>query len=258
MSQITPAKQPAPGAKPAETPVVEPGLEVAAHEFWVRNRSIIYGIVIAAVLMIAGREGWAYFSASREADLQADYIKAGDNDDRLAAFAEAHAGHALAGVASLRVADDKFSAGDYKAAATLYTKAVGNLTDEALLGRARLGAAVSQLNAGDQAGGEAALKILSDDATLLKGARAEAAYDLASLAVGAGRNDDARKFAQQVDQIDAGGPWAQRAAVLQAGLPAVPLAATAAAAPAGPGSTPAPMFSIKPSVADKPAATGKP
>jgi predicted negative regulator of RcsB-dependent stress response len=261
MSQLSPANQPAPGAKTAETPAGAPGLEVAAQEFWVRNRNFILLVIIAAVLVIAGREGWAWFSASREADLQADFAKAGGNDDRLAAFADAHAGHALAGVASLRVADDKFTAGDFKAAAASYTKAAASLTDEALIGRARLGTAVSQVNGGDQAAGEAALKALSDDTTAFKAARAEAAYHLASLALGAGRTEDARKYAGKVDSIDATGPWAQRAAVLLAGLPATsaPVAAATATATTPAASGAAPMFSLKPAdTTAKPATPGKP
>jgi hypothetical protein len=221
MSKSLPTNLGPHGEKPAaDTPVVEPGIEVVAQEFWARNRNFIYAVIVAAVLVIAGREGWTYFSASREADAQADYAKAAGNSDRLAAFAAAHAGHALAGVAYLQAADDKFSSADYKAAATFYAKAAASLTDDGLVGRAKLGAAVSQLDSGDQAGGEAALKALSDDTGAFKAARAEAAYHLASLALGAGRTEDARKLADQVSRIDATSPWAQRATVLQAGLPA--------------------------------------
>ena len=218
------------GEKSAATEaVVEPSFEITAHEFWARNRNFILLLIAAALLAIAGREGWQYFAASREADLQADYAKAGDSPDRLASFADAHPGHALAGVASLRVADDKFALGDYKSAATNYSKAAGSLQNDALLGRAKLGAAFSLLNSGDQTGGEAALKALSADAAVFKSARAEAAYHLASLAAGAGKADEARKFADQIGLIEASGPWAQRATILVAGLPA---AGAPAASPA--------------------------
>jgi len=247
MSQPHPTNLGPHGAKPAEAPVVEPGFEIAAQEFWDRNRNFILMLIAAAILAIAGREGWQYFATTREKDLQADYAKAADSSDRLAAFADTHAGHALAGVAYLRVADDKFSAGDFKSAATYYAKAAGSLQNDALLGRAKLGAAFSQLSGGDQAGGEAALRALSADSAVFKSVRAEAAYHLASLAAGAGQADEVRKLAEQIGLIEANGPWAQRVTLLVAGLPAAGAPAAAAAA-----EKPAVGISFKPTVPDKP------
>ncbi|MBI2496373.1 MAG: tetratricopeptide repeat protein, partial [Opitutae bacterium] len=147
MRQPLPTHQGPHGEKPADAPVVEPGFEIAVHEFWDRNRNFILMLCAAALLVIAGREGWQYFANAREKDLQADYARVGDSADRLAKFADEHAGHALAGVAYLRVADEKFSAGDFKSAATAYQKATNSLRTDALLGRARLGAAVSRRGA---------------------------------------------------------------------------------------------------------------
>lgn len=248
MSQSLPTNLGPHGEKPSDAPVVESGFEVAVHEFWGRNRNFILLLCAAAVLVIAGREGWDYFASAREKDLQADYTRAGDSADRLAKFAEDHSSHPLAGVACLRVADGKFSAGDFKAAATFYQKAAGSLQNDALLGRAKLGLAVSQLNGGDQAGGEAALKALSADSTVFKSVRAEAAYHLASIAAGAGKADEVRKLAEQISLLEANGPWAQRATMLVAGLPAD------AGKPAA-GATDAPSslgISFKPTVPDKP------
>ncbi len=250
MSQPFPTNPSPQGAKPADAPAVDTGFELALHEFWVRNRNFVLLLCAAALLVIAGREGWQYFAAAREKDLQADYAKAGDTADRLAKFADDHAGHALAGVAYLRVADEKFSIGDFQPAANFYQKAAGSLQNDALLGRAKLGAAVSQLDGGDQAGGEAALKALSADPAVFKSARAEAAYHLASIAAGAGRADEVRKLADQISLIEANGPWAQRATMLVAGLPAEaakPLAAEKSA------TTPSLGISFKPTVPDKPA-----
>lgn len=254
MSQLSPASQTPKDAKAADAPVVEPGFEIAAHEFWVRNRNFILMLIAAALLVIAAREGWQYFAEAREKDLQADYAKAGDSADRLATFADAHNGHALAGVAYLRVADDKFAAGDFKAAATYYGKAAGSLQNDALAGRAKLGAAFSQLSGGDQAGGEAALKAVSSDPAVFKSVRAEATYHLASLAAGAGRNDEVRKLAEQLNLIEGTGPWAQRAAILVAGLPAEAGKSATNATPAAPSLG----ISFKPTVTEKPASPGKP
>jgi len=248
MSQPIPTNPSPQGAKPADAPAVDPGFEIALQEFWLRNRNFVLLLCAAALLVIAGREGWQYFATVREKDLQADYAKAADSADRLAKFADDHVGHALAGVAYLRVADEKFSAGDFKPAGTYYQKAAGSLQNDALLGRAKLGAAVSQLDSGDPAGGETSLKALSADPAVFKSARAEAAYHLASIAAGAGRTDEARKLAEQISLIEGNGPWAQRATVLVAGLPAE---AAKPGATDKPAATPSLGISFKPTVPDK-------
>ena len=210
MSQLPPANQPPEGA----APVYEPAFETAVQTFWARNRQGILIVCVVALLAIVGREAWQAYAASREQDVQAEYAKIADQAAKLSAFADAHPGHALAGVAWLRLADEKFSAGDYKTAATQYQKASTSLQNQVLLGRAKLGAAISQLNGGDPAAGEAALKAVGADATLAKGARAEATYHLTSLAAAAGRTDEVKKLADEVSKIDATSTWAQRATLL--------------------------------------------
>jgi hypothetical protein len=218
MSQLPSANKSPHSADPSAAPAVEPGFEVALHAFWEKNRNLILIVCAAALLGIVARESMQYLTTQHEKNVQAEYAKIADQPAKLAAFAAAHSGHALAGVAWLRLADDKFSSGDYAAAATNYQKAAGSLKNEALLGRAKLGAAISQISGSDQAGGLAGLKALSADATLLKGVRAEATYHLASLAAEAGNVDEVRKLVEQVGRIDVTGAWSQRATVLLAGL----------------------------------------
>lgn len=210
MSQLPPANPTPEGT----TPVYEPAFETAVQGFWAKNRQVILAVVLVVLLAIIGREAWQYLAASRERGVQAEYAKAGDQSAKLEAFAAANSGHTLAGVAYLRIADEKYTAGDYKNAATQYQKAANNLKNPALLGRARIGAAVSQYNGGDQSAGEAALKAISADAALDNGARAEAAYHLASLAAEAGKADDVKKYADEASKIDATSSWAQRATML--------------------------------------------
>jgi len=66
----------------------------------------------------------------------------------------------------------------------------------------------------------AALKALSADTAAAAQIRAEATYNLASLASEAGRTDEVRKYADEVIKLDASGAWAQRAYLLSARLPA--------------------------------------
>jgi len=232
MSQLPPANPTPEGT----TPVYVPSLETAIHGFWAKNRQAILVLCVAALLAIIGREAWGYFAASREQAVQAEYAKIADQPAKLEAFANANTGHALTGVAWMRLADEKFTAGDYKTAAAHYQKATASLRNAALLGRAKLGAAVSQLNGGDQAAGEAALRAVGADATLDKGVRAEATYHLAAFAADAGKVDEVKKLAEEVSKLDPLSSWAQRATLLLTSSPA-------AAKPAG---TTAPTLSFKP------------
>lgn len=219
MSQLPSADKSPAHADPAAAPVADPGLELTLHNFWVKNRGFIFVLCVIVLVGIIGREGWQYFSASREKSIQQDYAQIADKPDRLTAFAEANSGHPLAGIAYLQIADRKFEAADYKEASATYTKAAGSLKNEALVGRAKLGAAVSLISSGDVAGGESALKAISTDQSVSKSTRAEAAYHLASLASEAGKVEDVKKFVDDVTKNDLGGSWAQRATLLLADLP---------------------------------------
>jgi hypothetical protein len=207
----------APAEKPSENPVaaIEPGFEVAAQAFWEKNRSLILAVCALALLAVIGREGWQYFAAQHEQSLQADFARAGDRPEQLTAFAAANAGHPLAGAAYLRVADAKYAAGDFRAAADHYTKAAADLKSVAFLGRARIGAALSQLNGGDKAAATTTLKAIAADAALLKATRAEATYHLAALAYEAGNKAEVDRLVGEVAKLDVSGLWAERAASLQ-------------------------------------------
>lgn len=238
MSQPTPAGHTPHGSTPPATPTVEPGFEVALHAFWAekKNRNFVLGTCVAILLGIVAWKGSEYFAEQREQGIQAEFARISDQPAKFAAFAEDHSGHPLAGVALLQLADDRFSTGDYAAAAAGYQKAAGVLKNDTLLGRAKLGAAISQVYGADKPAGEAALKAISADAAQLKGIRAEATFHLASLALEAGNIDDVRKLVDQVSRIDAAGPWSQRATALLAALP-----------PGGkPAVIPAPGVSFKP------------
>lgn len=210
-----------------EVPVV-PDFATDVHQFWEKNRAIVLTICAAILLTIVGYQGLQYFNAMRDENAREEYAKAAGAPDRLAKFADEHAAHPLAAIALLQLADAKYSAGDYAAALTGYQKAIAALTNSTLKARAQLGAAVSRLSSGDQAGAESDLKTLSADVKADKNIRAEAAYHLATVANESGRTDDVRQWLNEVDKIDATGVWAQRATQLRAssmvqGVPALGL-----------------------------------
>lgn len=202
------------------------------QQFWVKSGKTVIAVCVVILLAILAKGGWEYMAASKEADLTKEYAAA-TTSEKLKTFAAAHPGHVLAGIAYLRLADEAYAAGKGADAVTNYEAAVKNLTGSPFLNRAELGQAMAKLQAGQTADAEAALKQIADRATEAKAVRLEAAYHLASLAQAAGRAEDAKKYTDQIIQIDASSSWAQRAMMLAAqSAPAVSATPAASVAPA--------------------------
>jgi hypothetical protein len=185
--------------------------------FWQKNGRTVVAFVVVVLLAILARGGWDYLAAQKEQALEREYAAAGTSD-QLKAFAAAHAGHELAGIAQLRLADEAYAAGKSADAISGYEATVAVIKTGPLASRARLGLAMAKIQSGKTAEGEATLKQLASDATEAKGIRVEAAYQLASLAAVAGKANDARKYSDQIMQVDPASPWLQRAMMLRASL----------------------------------------
>ncbi|MFZ9745307.1 MAG: tetratricopeptide repeat protein [Opitutaceae bacterium] len=205
--------------------------EDRVRTFWTGNRNVITGLCVGVALAILAKGGWDHLQREQETGVVQVYAAA-DSSEKLKAFAAAHAGHPLAGVAQLRLADEAYQAGKATDAVALYQQAAATLKGDPLGARARMGRAVAQLAAGQAAEASLALKALADDSTQLKAVRAEAAYHLASLAVEAKNAEEAQRLVDQLMQIDVSSPWTQQAMMLRASLPATPAPAPAGVAPA--------------------------
>lgn len=195
--------------------------------FWSKNRNVVFALCAGVVLAIVAKGGWDYYSHQREVGIGQAYATA-TTPDQLKAFATAHAGHPLAGVAQIRMADEAYKAGKAADAVAGYEKALAILKEGPLAARAKLGRALAQVMAGKTAEATNDLKQLASDSSQFKAVRTEAIYHLTSLAVEAGNATDAQKYVDQLMQIDVSSPWTQRAMSLRATLPAVPAAAAAA------------------------------
>jgi hypothetical protein len=213
----TPSNKNAAANPPAESPAPH-DFEVRLQGFWQKNRGAIFAACAVALLAVAAKGGWELYTAQREKSLAADYMAA-TTPEKLHDFAHLHQGSTLAGVAHLRLADAEYAAAQYADAIVDYTQASTALAGTPFAGRAQLGQAMAKIQAGRAADGEAQLKQMADDLTLLKAVRAEATYDLASAAADGGRTEEAKKFAAQVQQIDPTGPWAKRAFALTTNQP---------------------------------------
>ncbi|HEY4302241.1 MAG TPA: tetratricopeptide repeat protein [Candidatus Didemnitutus sp.] len=219
-------------ADTASTPEAPTDFALMVHDFWSKNRALIIAVAIGILIVAVGREGWDYFNGVRERSIREAYAQAGDNPEKLTAFAADYASHPLAGVAWLHVADLQYEVRDYKSAAASYQRAAGVLAENTLKTRARLGAAMSLIGGGDLAGGEAALMPLTKDDTADKSLRTEACYHAATLAKDAGRFDEVTSLTDLITKIDPMSSWAQRAFALRASLPADAKPANALTLPA--------------------------
>lgn len=196
-----------------------PTFEDRLRLFWAKNSRAVLaacGLVLGVILV---KGGYEIYVSQRNKAVAADYAAA-TTDAQLKSFVGSHGDHVLGGLAQLRLADQAYSAGNYAEARTAYDKASGILKKTNFGQRARLGAAVSAVQAGAAAEGEAALKQISADLAVDKLVRAEAAYHLASLAAAAGNATEAIRLIEQTTVIDPDGQWADRASMLRTTLPA--------------------------------------
>jgi hypothetical protein len=190
---------------------------------WVRYGNLIFiacGLVAAGIL---ARGGLDYLAAQKELNIKKDYSEC-TSPDSLKAFASAHRGHPLAGLADVRVADASYASGSFADAAANYGLAVADLPAGPFKGRAKLGLAMSQAQSGKASEAEAGLRQVLGDETELKPIRCEAAYHLAGLAVAGGRPGEVQKLAEQLTQIDPSSPFEERMMALRASVPDLPAA----------------------------------
>ena len=225
-----------------------PSFEDRVQMFWEKHGKTVSAVIVIAALAIVARWGFEQYAASRERAIAADYAAAADST-ALRAFAEANPKAALAGAAYLRLADEAYVANNFSAAVADYQKASALLTGQLLGERARMGAALSQLQAGDAAAAKSSLEALANDTSYARTLRGEAGYHLAVLARDAGQFAEATKWTDLVLSADTAGLWAQRAMQLRSSLPETPaelqpvtseLKVTPATVPTEPVSTQAP------------------
>ncbi len=192
-------------------------LEDRLTMFWEKNGRAVSFALAAVAIAIVAKWGFDQYAASRSRAVTAAYAAAQDSA-ALETFRQAHPTAPLAGAAALRLADEAYTAGRYADAAKLYSEAAPLLTGQPLAARARLGAAIAQLQAGDAAA-KSSLETLANDTAFARTLRAEAAFHLAILARDAGDNTQTRRWTDLALASDPEGIWAQRAMQLSASLP---------------------------------------
>jgi len=196
-----------------ETPIT-PGFEEKLHQFWERNRTLLVALCAVVLLVILGRGITEYLAGQKMQAVQAAYALA-DSPEKLQQFADDNAGHELAAVAWVQIADAAYADGKGAAAIESYKKAVEALEDGPLADRALLGLAMSQIMAGKNTEGVDSLEVLEMADGVTSGVRVEAAYHLARLAHSNNDAETVKTHIDQIMQIDPVSPWAQRVISLQ-------------------------------------------
>ena len=214
------------------TPVpAAPSTEHQFQAFWAKNSTAIYTFCAIIAVGIAAKGIWNYMQSGKEEGIETEYAAA-TTTESLKTFAANHDGHPLAGAADLQVADRAYEAQKYSEAVSAYETAIKSLPGGVFTYRAKLGLAMSQYQSGKTSDGEAGLRTLSTDTSIPTAIRAEATYQLASIAAAAGRTDEAIKLSESVAQLDQTGWWAQRAFGLRSSLgpktPATPASSASA------------------------------
>jgi hypothetical protein len=222
-----------------------PGLEDRLRLHWEKNSRLILTGAVVLALFLLGNEGRKYLAAQHDQEV-ADAYGAAGTDAALQAFMATHAGEPQVGLAQLRLADSSYGAGHYAEARSAYEKAVTQLaglpTAAPLAARARLGAAVAGLLAGQTAEAEAALNKIAGDTSLPPAIRAEAMFDLAAQAAAAGHLDEVRRLGDQILKTDPIAPWNERVRSLLVRPGTGSAAVAAPAAPAKVEAAPTVMF----------------
>jgi len=231
MANFAPSDPNSPADRSPNVPV-EPPMEEKLRIFWEKNARAILGVCVVALLAVLMRGAYNYYLREREASIESDFAAA-TTPEKQHAFVEQHPDHALAGMALLQLGDEAYSNAKYSDAQEDYRRAASILKRGPFAGRARLGAAVAKIDAGDHSGDQE-LKAIASDALELKPVRAEAAFHLAMIASAAGKPDEAGKQLDLVATLDPTGSWNQRAQMIRSTLPGVPPATPAPAAAAVP------------------------
>ena len=176
--------------------------------YWNENKEFVTGCILVLLIAVIGYQGMRIVKDSMAAKIQSEYATA-DSNNTLENFVDAHAGKPLGGFASLRIADEAYTEGDYEKAFEFYTLAVSSeLEDPVLAGRAHIGQAFALYNKGKTDEGLTKLNSITTDTSLSDAIRVEAAYHLAVNAYAAGRTEEFASYAKQVENAGFVGPGA--------------------------------------------------
>lgn len=187
--------------------------------FWERNKNTLIFAAVAAMVAAVAVQVWRIYQERAFVSMQQQYQVAVQDPAELLAFGNSQAARPLGAFALLQTADARYRDGEYAQAAELYAKAVPGLGGLPFADRAQLGRGMSLIKADDRAAGSAILNELAHRTTVLDAVRAEAAFDLALLAMADKQYDEAKRWLAQIDALADAPGWAQQANMLRENSP---------------------------------------
>lgn len=180
-------------------------VEERFNQFWKERGPAVFGVLALIAVVVVGFEAMRYLGVRKGAALEAEYATLESAASKLE-FAKANSDRKIGGLAYLDVADSDYTAGAFDTAAEHYAAAETGLTETPLIGRARLGAALSKLRSGEAAA-FTELEMVARDPSLLGPYRGEAAYLLAVAQWEAGDADAVQRALDLLGTIDDAGTW---------------------------------------------------
>jgi len=181
--------------------------------FWKRQQGNILRLATVACLGVIGWQGWILYQQHAANQLQTEY-QALDGASSLLSFAQSHPDNTLGKLAQLEAADAFYKDGKFADASKAYAQAAAIWSTETYGQRARLGQALSQLQSGDATGGRQQLEALAQDTQAVDNYRAEAAFNLAVLAIQSHDKATASKWLDKVKTFKNSQSWSSEATTL--------------------------------------------
>lgn len=177
---------------------------------WRRYKKHTFLFILFIVLVMGGIQGVSLFKRYQLRQLQEEYQDARDDAQKLL-FAERNPSEPLSGTVFLRFGDNAYRKGQYSEAAKYYMQALKALRNTILTGRASMSLAMAHYMGEERVKGREGLKFIYGDARGMEVIRAEAAYQLALIALEEKNYEACQEYVSAIARMPEAGIWSQKA-----------------------------------------------
>jgi hypothetical protein len=185
---------------------------------WKKYNRHITLVIVLLIFGFIGYKGIDFYKTSQIERLQNEYRTALEGGQELA-FAEANIKDPLAGSVFLSKGDQLVNDGKFEEAIVNYNKSLNSLKSTPFGDRARLGIGLVTWMKGDKDSSKKLLNDIISDRQVMGAIRAEAAYQLALIALKEKDFGRAKEFLDTVKLIPNSGIWGQKALILRDSTP---------------------------------------
>ena len=178
--------------------------------FWKNNKTLLIGLSVVIIILFVVIQGLNLYQKQTIKSIQGAYNQITNERERVN-FGKAYSTDPLGGLALLQAADSEYEKGKYSSAAQNYKAATIALSGLPFQSRASLGAGISLIRGGQMDRGKAILKRLANDAKTLDVIRAEAAYNIALIALVNRHYLEAKNWLSIIEKLNFKATWATQA-----------------------------------------------